>query len=144
MVPPTPQQRNWFERHWWKLLIGLALGGIAVVVLCCGGLVFVIFGSLRSNEVVTMTIDRLAEEPAVLTHTGEPISAGWFILGQINWSGESGNASLSIPVHGPDGTAEAQVEATREAGRWRIDHLSVKLEGVGRTVQLESQGDKAR
>jgi len=24
----------------------------------------------------------------VLAHTGEPISAGWFILGQINWNGD--------------------------------------------------------
>lgn len=128
---------NWFERHWWKLLMGLALGGIAVAVLCCGGLVYVVFGSLRSNEVVAMTIDRLADDPAVLAHTGEPISAGWFILGQINWNGESGSAALSIPVHGPDGTAEAQVEATREAGRWRIDQLSVKLECADDSIDVE-------
>jgi len=133
---PPPIERSWFERHWWKLLIALVLGGIGMSILCCGGIVFAIFGSLRSNDVVTMTIDRLADEPAVIAHTGEPISAGWFVLGSIHWNGDSGNASLSIPVHGPDGTAEASVQATREHGQWQIDHLSVELEGVGERIKL--------
>jgi len=134
---PPPIKRTWFERHWWKLLIVLILGGVGMLIVCCGGLVFVVFGSLRSNEVVTMTVDRLANEPAVIAHTGEPISAGWFILGEIHWSNDAGDASLRIPIHGPDGTAEASVEATRTHGQWRIDSLTVQLEGPDQVLQLE-------
>lgn len=136
-VPPSaPIERNWFERHWWKLLIALILGGIGITVVCCGGIVFAIFGSLRSNEVVTMTIDRLAAEPAVIAHTGEPISAGWFVLGSIKWNNDAGSASLSVPVQGPEGTAEASVKATRQSGQWHIDTLTVKLEGSGEVIDL--------
>jgi hypothetical protein len=136
--PVPPVETNWLERHWWKLLIALLLGGIGISVVCCGGIVFAIFGSLRSSEVVTMTIDRLAAEPAVIDHTGEPISAGWFVLGSIHWNNDAGSASLSIPIKGPDGTAEASVEATRQSGRWHIDALTVKLEGSGEVIDLVS------
>lgn len=138
--PPPADRRTWIERHWLKVLGLLALGGAGTLLLCCGGAVFILSGSLRSNAVVDMTIRRLADEPRVIARTGEPITPGWFVLGSIHWKGDAGDAALSIPVTGPDGSVQADVRATRHAGVWRLDRLTVRFGGTDETLTLIEEG----
>ena len=65
-----------------------------------------------------------AGHPAVVEVTGEPIEAGWLVSGNIQINGQTGRADLSIPISGPRGGGQLQVEATKNAGEWHLDSLT--------------------
>lgn len=96
-------KRSWLEQNpLWKIPLGcltliLLLGAFAVV------LATVITTSFRNSEVSKQALNLAAANPQVRELIGEPIKPAWLISGQINVSGSTGNANLSIPISGPRG-----------------------------------------
>jgi hypothetical protein len=96
----------------------------------------VVFGAMRSSGAYQIAISRARESPEVVEALGEPVEAGWFISGNINVSGPSGDASLSIPVSGPRGAGTIYLVAEKIAGEWVFERLEVELEGSGERLDL--------
>jgi hypothetical protein len=69
---------------------------------------------------------------------GEPIHPGWFISGQLNVSGTTGNADLSIPVSGPRGKGVIRAVAVKIEGVWRFTTLQMNIQGTTASVDLLS------
>ena len=73
-----------------------------------------------------------------MAELGEPIEAGLIPQGSISISGNSGEADLKIPIHGPRGGGAIFVVASKKAGKWEYEVCEVELEKTGRRISLRT------
>lgn len=137
IIPPQ-MKRSWLENHpRWKI----PLGFLVLILLFGGfgaGLMTVLVASFRSSDVYKQSFVRAGANPQVRQSLGEPIQPGWFITGQLNVNGSTGNANLSIPISGPRGKAAIRVIASKTGGIWTFTYLQVKVEGRQECIDLMS------
>jgi hypothetical protein len=81
---------------------------------------------MHGSPVYGMAVHEAATCPAVLEAMGSPISVGWLTSGEISETGDSGFASLNIPVHGSRTQGYLLLRAQRVEGAWKIDLLSLE------------------
>ena len=127
---------GWWQRHWrWAvpLLCLLCLSVFAGIALL---FISALFGAMRSSEVYTTAMQRMREHPQVVEALGTPIEPGWYLSGELNISGASGEAHLQIPIAGPKGEAALSVEAEKSAGRWVYSTLMVRIDGQDAPIDL--------
>jgi hypothetical protein len=130
--------KTWWGRNWkWVVPVGcllplLACGG------CIAGVVFIVFGAIRTSEPYTHSLERVQADPRVQAALGAPIEAGWMMSGQIEVSGPSGEADLSYSVAGPKGSATVYVDADKAAGEWTYNTLAVQIDETGERIDLMS------
>lgn len=110
------------------LVVMLVVAGICLLAACCGGgIVWIVFGALRESEPYQMALTAVQQDAEVRKELGEPIEEGWITGGSINVNGDgSGEANFTFNVTGPKGTGTAEVHATRQRGKWRLDTLVVE------------------
>ena len=118
------RKENWWSRNWkWFVPVG-CLGTIILVVGFVAVIIFVVFSFMKSSDVYKEAVMNAKANSSVVEVLGSPIEEGLFVSGNINVSGTSGRANLSIPISGPNGKATLFVVATREAGNWNFSILS--------------------
>ena len=121
-------QRNW------------AIAGVAVwltLIVVIGGTFYSIASLLKGSDVYRGALERANATSAATEALGAPVEGG-FPMGSINISGPSGEAELSIPVHGSRAKGTIYVEATRAMGRWQYDRLELEVEGRDERIDLNS------
>lgn len=139
-TPPYPlrpelMKKSWLERNpLWKIPLG-CLTLILLFAVFGAIVVTVIVTSFRSSEVYHQAWARTTQNTQVLARIGEPIKAAWFISGQLNVSGSTGNADLSIPISGPRGRGVIRAVA-RKNGVWRFSCLEVDIAGQPEKIDL--------
>ena len=135
-----PQESNWFGRNWkWAVpvgCLGILIAGCVFVVL----LVSVVFGFIKSSDAYTEAVSRAQASPAVAEALGTPIEPGFFVTGNINVSGSSGQADLAIPISGPKGSATLYAQATKSAGQWSYSLLQVSVSATDEQINLLAEG----
>jgi cytochrome oxidase complex assembly protein 1 len=104
---------------------------IAIGAVIVGGLVFFVFGIIKSTDVYKQALARAKSNPEVIARLGEPIEAGWWVSGSVTVNKESGTARFSFPIAGPKAKATVTVEATRERDRWLYSILRAKPDNGG-------------
>ncbi|HEX8502126.1 MAG TPA: cytochrome c oxidase assembly factor Coa1 family protein [Pyrinomonadaceae bacterium] len=133
--PPQPQRKGCLGRNWkWMLpvgCLGLILGG----VLLFGGIVYVAMSAIKSSDVYRGALGVAQAHPAAVERLGQPVKDGWFVQGNINYSGGGGNANFEIPVSGPKKSGTLRVSAVNSDGAWMYEKLDLAVEG-GETVSL--------
>jgi hypothetical protein len=140
---PPPQymqpQRSWWNRNWkWVIPVGclvlllpiLALGGFI------GGILAIVFGSIKSTDVGQEAIRRSVSNPAVIEALGAPVEEGWWVAGQIKTAGPSGYADIMIPLKGSRTKGKVYAVATKSAGRWTYETMEVEVEGRDERIDL--------
>jgi hypothetical protein len=137
-IPPgvPPRQPNWWSRNWKWFVPAGCLTIILLFVAFVGGMVLLIFGSMKQADVYKESIGRAQSDPAVAQKLGSPIEPGMFLSGNINVSGPSGEAKIEIPIHGPKGKGTIYVEATKSAGKWNYSVMQVAVEGEDTRIDL--------
>lgn len=128
-------KESWFSRHW---KMALACSSLVIVMLgltAIGLFVHFFFGLFRNSDVVQQAMVVVREDVVVQQELGTPIEIGYFTVGNMEISGPSGYADISIPISGPKGEAKAYVIGERSAGKWTLTNLEVKFE-EGRRVDL--------
>jgi hypothetical protein len=137
--PPLNQAPppGWWSRNWkWVVPTGIVavVGGIA-------GFIYLIFslvmGLMKSSEPFKHAMERANASEQVQVALGTPVEPGMFIMGSINTSGASGNASLAIPVSGPKGGGTLYVEARKSAGTWTYSTLEANIPGHTPNIDLK-------
>lgn len=83
-----------------------------------------------------MAVARAKADSRVTSALGTPITEGWYLSGNTNVNGASGNADLSIPISGPKGKGTMYAVATKSAGEWTYSKLIVKIDSTGETIDL--------
>ncbi len=135
---------SWWSRNWkWAVPVG-CLGALACGV---GGLVLfvgLIYGgvttAIRSSEPYEEGMNRARAHADVKAALGEPIESGFWLTGNINVSGSSGNADLTIPISGPRGSGTLYVAGRKTANQWQYSTMEVELSGRPNRVNLLARG----
>lgn len=139
-LPNPPAQpskpRNWLQRHWLLAIIG----GCFVLMLLFAGfiaaLLTVVEGAIKKSDAYTQALAQARSNPLVIEKFGQPLQPGWFISGNIQVSGPSGNANISIPISGPKAKGTIYAVAKKSAGKWHFDTLEVEAEGQPERINL--------
>lgn len=133
LPPPT---RNWWQRNWpWVVPTG-CVSLLVLLALFVGGIVFVVFGAMKSSDVYKLAVQRAERHQQVIDALGTPIKEGLFLSGNINVSGASGQANLAIPLRGPKAKGTLYAVASKREGSWEYSTLRVRVEGTEETIDL--------
>ena len=133
-------QRGWFGRNWiWALPVG-CFSMAALSVFCCFGLVFSIFGFIKSSDIYKDAIARAQAEPKVTQALGAPVKEGLFVTGSLKLQNTDGTADLTIPISGPNGKATIYVNAVKSNGVWTYSKLLVVVTGTNEQIDLLATG----
>lgn len=98
--------------------------------------VWVVIGLMGNSTPAKESIARAQPNPAVVELLGTPVQRGWFVLGSINLSNDTGHADLTLPIHGSRGKAEIHVIADKEFGRWTYQEMKVGSDSNNNTIDL--------
>jgi hypothetical protein len=107
---------------------------ILVGVLGIAGLIVFVFAATRSTWAYTEAVRRAQSNPQVIARLGTPIETGWWVMGNVNLTPGKGQASISIPIHGPKASATIHADAVEENSNWTYTRLVV--EGGGPPIDL--------
>jgi hypothetical protein len=143
-LPPQPQypaqpQPSWWSRNWkWAAPVGclvlllpiLAIGGFI------GGIVAIVFGSIKSTDVAQEALQRAISSPVVIEALGAPVEDGWWVAGQIKTTGPSGYADIMIPLKGSRTQGKLYAVARKSAGRWTYETMEVEVDGQDERIDL--------
>ena len=99
-------------------------------------MVLVVFGALKQSDAYKLAVARAKADSRVVAALGSPIEEGWYLSGNTNVNGASGDADLSIPISGPKGKGTIYAVATKSAGEWTYSKLQVKIDSTGETIDL--------
>jgi hypothetical protein len=116
--------------------VGLGCGVLILGVI--GFLVFiftVVFGSMRNSTPYQEAVQRAQNDPRVIAALGTPIKPSYFFSGSINTRNGDGDAKFEIPLRGPKTQAWLHVVATKSAGKWTYDRMTVTPKG-GTAIDL--------
>ena len=135
---PAPVTKNWLERHpLWKIPLGCLT--LLVLIGIFGSIVMsIITTSFHNSEVYKQAVAKASENSQVRETMGEPIHPAWFVSGQLNVTGSTGNANLLIPISGSRARGTIRSVASRSGGVWRFTCLQVSIEGRSETIDLLS------
>jgi hypothetical protein len=138
---PTP---SWWSRNWkWVVPVG-CLGSLVVFVSGIALFAFLVYSGvtavIRSSDAYQEGMSRAQAHPDVKAALGEPIESGFWVSGNINTSGPSGNADLSIPISGPKASGTLYIVGTQSGGRWQYTTMEVDVVGRPARINLLAQG----
>ena len=135
---PEPVTKNWLERHpLWKIPLGCLT--LLLLIGIFGSIVMtIITTSFHNSEVYKQAVAKASKNSQVREAIGEPIHPAWFVSGQLNVAGSTGNANFLIPISGSRGRGTIRAVASRSSGVWRFAYLQVSIEGRSETIDLLS------
>ena len=123
---PAPPQKSG------GCLKALAIGCSVIVVLGAAAalaLVIFVFGAIKRSDAYTGALSRARADQRVVAALGEPIGAGFWVIGSMNLNNGKGNAEFTFPISGPKGKAKVQAVATTEGEKWEYSKLDVTPDG---------------
>ncbi|WP_166425938.1 cytochrome c oxidase assembly factor Coa1 family protein [Paraglaciecola sp. 20A4] len=95
-------------------------------------LVFVIFPimiisliSMMKGEAYDLSVKAVKAHPQVISLVGKNPEPGFFVLGDITYSGEGGKANVNYSIKGDKSAAEVYVYATDVADKWELQEVVV-------------------
>lgn len=126
----------WLNRNWkWAIPVGCL-----APILVCGGfftvLITVVFGMMKSSTPYTESLAAVKANIQIQQALSVPIEASYFVTGNVEASGQSGNADLQYTVSGPKGAGIVYVVATKAAGKWTFGTFVVEVESTGERINL--------
>ncbi len=130
---PSP---SWVQRHWKWLVPAGCLGLVTAAVAWGVFIVFFILAGMKTSGAYQDAVAAVTSSPEALAVLGEPIEAGWWLIGSINVSGPAGNADIAFPVAGPEGSGKLYVVGEKRAGRWTLELLELEVEGRDGRIDL--------
>lgn len=144
-MSPTSEApaKRWYQSTW-KLVLAIVVPLLLLIVLFVFAIFALVFGILRNSDVCQQAFAMAKANPEVRARLGEPIEMGWLVSGQINVTGASGHADISIPISGPKSSATIYARADKTLGRWEFQRLEVEFGSGGpRTVLVPADSPPA-
>ena len=135
--PPLPAARaGWWQRHWrWAAPVLV----LAVLLFLAAGIATFAFGvmaTMKSSGAYRQAMDLARADPELGDALGRPVSAAWYLSGSIHNENGRSRATLGIPLEGPRGHADLQVEGTGRDGAWTFQVLEARIDADGRVIDL--------
>jgi hypothetical protein len=134
--PAVGLPKNWFSRNWKWFIPVVVLGMVAALALFVGGVALFVFGLLKSSEPYQHAVAVASSNPDVVRELGAPIVPAWYVSGNINVAGTSGNADLAIVLNGARRRGTVYVVAKKNDGVWTYSRLQVLVDGQESPIKL--------
>jgi hypothetical protein len=139
---PAPQ-KSWWGRNWiWVLPVGCLMP----LLLCCGGILsfgLFLFSTLKSTDAYKDAVARATSNAEVKKLLGEPLTVGFWTVGNVQIENAAGNADLMIPISGPKGSAIIHAVATKSEGKWNFSKLELDgAKGSDSVIDLLPSAEK--
>src|SRR3954469_14909092 len=136
-VAPNQPRPGWWSRNWkWFVPTGCCLTPLVVFGCFAAFIILVVFAAMKQSDAYKMAVARAKSDARVTAALGTPVEEGWYLSGNTNVNGGSGNADISIPISGPKGKGTIYAVATKSAGEWTYSKLVVKIDSTGETIDL--------
>jgi hypothetical protein len=135
-TPPAEPRKGWFGRNWKWFVPGGCLTIIVLIAAVIGGILFIVEGSIKTSGAYTQALAQAQANPQVAEKIGRPIKGGWFVSGNINTNGDSGDADISFPISGSIGKGKVYAVAKKSVGIWQFDTLQVEVDGQADRIDL--------
>lgn len=137
----VPVKKSWLDRNaGWKIPLGCLM-----VIVLLGGFVAVVFTvvemSFRKSVVYQEALNRADRNSKVASQIGVPLRPGRVLQGQLNVSGSSGSAHMTIPVTGARGKASIFLDARKAGQRWQFLALQIQFEGQSDCLNLLEENE---
>lgn len=132
----TKPQTSWWQRNWKWFVPTLVLGTLAAFAGFIYAIFFLVHTMMTASAPYQFAMQAAGSNPQVQVRLGTPLESGFLISGNISTSGSSGEADLSIPVHGPAGEGTIHVVAERSGGVWQYSRLDVVIAGDVQRIDL--------
>jgi len=113
-----------------------ALMGLLVLVLFAALLVVGFFSLFGRSDACALAMEQARANDQVKERLGEPLEKGLFVMGNIQISGSSGDAELSIPISGPKGKGTLYIVAKKSMGLWKAQALQLAGENESYRIDL--------
>ncbi len=140
-TPSATDLKKGSRRALW-LTCGIFTAVILLFFLCAAfifGIMALTFGSMKSSAPYQQALAAAQTNPQAIQALGEPIKAGLLLSGSINLNGDSGYASLQIPVSGPKGKGTIYVEAEKYDNAWHYTRLELQVDGRTAPISLNTE-----
>lgn len=86
-------------------------------------------------------VDLMESSPIVQQEIGESLGVGWPVEGTTQWSGDSGDAVLLIPIHGSRGRGSIRATGSKASNKWILERLDfLSLDGSSHEVLRSTRG----
>jgi len=119
------QNRTWRDvEHFKKTQKKWSITG-AILVFVFLPLFVISISSTLKGEAYDLSLKAINSNDEVAQLIGVPIESGFFVMGSIETSGPTGQASLQYSISGPKGEAEVDVFANKEIGEWKLNEVIV-------------------
>lgn len=99
-------------------------------------LFFILIGNMLKGEAFDQSMAAISQNSEVIEIVGEPIEAGYFVMGSIQTSGANGKASLQYSISGPKGEADVYVQAYKEMEAWELYNVVVHWPESDKKIQV--------
>ncbi len=129
------------KRRVWVIVLSIVAGLVLLFVLFVAGIVIALFATLKSSEPYQHAMGVVTHDARAGAALGTPVTAKWYVSGNISVSNSSGNADLQIPVSGGHARGTVYVVAKKSAGRWSYQTLELEVDGQAERINLRSQSD---
>ena len=141
LTPAAAPPPNWWQRNW-KWVVPVGCGSLIVLfAVFVVSIVLLVFSVIRSTDVFRDALERAKADPQVRTELGEPIKEGWWLSGNVETTGPSGTADISIPLKGSRQSGTLYAVAHKSAGRWTYQTLEVEVKGREGRINLLANAD---
>jgi hypothetical protein len=131
---------NWFDKNWKWFVPVTVLSAMIILALIVSGIGYTVMRCVKSSDVYKTSIHLVETDSRALELLGAPIEAKWYVMGNMNVSGSSGSADLSIPLRGSRRKGIAYVEAVKRMGKWHVKNLVLELKDSSERVTLVHEG----
>jgi hypothetical protein len=84
---------------------------------------------------VRLALEQVEATAAAVEVLGAPVVPG-FTMGRIEDNGQTGSASLTVPVKGRRASGTVYLQAFKAMGQWRLTRAVLELEDDGRRIEL--------
>ncbi len=135
-LPYRQRPKTWFEKNW-KWFVPLVVAVVLVVISAfIGVVIYGVESMFRASYPYQLAVQRATASPAVAEKLGQPLHIGWFIAGNVNFSGSEGSATMSVPISGPKGKGHIVVVGKKHTDRWTFETFEVDIEGQDEPIPL--------
>ncbi|WP_254700704.1 cytochrome c oxidase assembly factor Coa1 family protein [Paraglaciecola mesophila] len=132
------QNRMWRDVAHFKATQKKWRNAALVLVFVIFPLLFVSLMSMMKGEAYHLSVTAVKKHPQVISMVGKNPEPGFFVLGEITYSGEGGKANLNYSIEGDKSSAEVYVYATDLAGQWLLQEVVVMNREQGELVYVIS------
>lgn len=97
--------------------------------------------SMMKGEAYDLSVNAVKANPQVVSMVGENPEPGFFVLGEISYTGSGGEANLNYSFEGARAEAEVYVYATSLADQWELKEILVVSKETNERVVVLTQSE---